>query len=421
MTTPRRRGRPRTKPKPIEAAAAKQHRRPALPPLPFEAERRQLVAELGRPSCAEFTPSDATGLAPIDSDHSADVAHLPVRLPGVRFALSAAQQAAAVANLQAFAKHGVTGLAANSRRTMLADWLTWLAFCRQRDRPALPVHFDDLREFLDELIDAGRKRATVEHHLYTLRQACAFYGCPDPMGQPVAKAYWRDTCRDRLIAAKRQAEGLRQDDVERMVASLDLDVPQQARDAALVRMAYDLLARRNELATARWTDLKLPRRGHGFYTVPRSKTDQEAKGTMLALSPATVAALLAWRRHAHPELPYVFQPMKVRRHTTGPAKGDLIIRPLDAGEIPKIWNRLAVAAGIDGGERRFSGHSARVGAAQDVTDAGGDVALLMKLGRWKTPVQPAHYGAAGIAARAMDTRQGLLDALRQRTRPESGE
>jgi len=411
----RRRGRPRTKP--VDAVPAPTpHRRPPLPPLPFESERQQLVAELARPSAAELTPVEATGLAPIDGDQGADVAHLPVRLPGVRFALSPAQQAAAVATLQAFAKHGVTGLAANSRRTMLADWLTWLAFCRHHDRPALPVQFDDMREFLDALIDAGRKRATVEHHLYTLRQACAFYGCPDPMAQPVAKAYWRDTCRDRLVAAKRQAEGLRLDDVDRMVAGLDLAVPQQARDAALVRMAYDLLARRNELASALWTDLKLPRRGngHGFYLVPRSKTDQEGKGTLLALSPATVAALQAWSRHAHPALPFVFQPMKVRRYRTGPQKGEVIVRPLDAGEIPKIWNRLAVAAGIDLGERWFSGHSARVGASQDVTDAGGDVALLMKLGRWRTPVQPAHYGAAGIAARAMDTRQELLTKLKQR-------
>ncbi len=406
--TPRRpRGRPR---KPTtEASEPSKRRRPAPLPLPFEADREWVVSEVNRPRRADFTPALGTGLAPVDA--GTDVAHLPVRVAGIRFAMTSEQQEAAIANLRAFAKHGVTGLAANSRRTMLADWITWLAFCRHHDCPALPVAFDDLRVFVDALIDAGRKRATVEHHLYTVRQACAFYGCPDPMGTPVAKAYWRDVCRDRLVAAKRQAEGLRQDDVEVMVAGLDPAIPQQARDAALARMAYDLLARRDELATALWTDLRLPAHGPGFYRVPRSKTDQEGKGTLLALSRATVDALLAWRRHAHPDLPYVFQPMKVKRHRSGSNKGAVIVRPLDAGEIPKIWNRLAMSAGIDVSERRFSGHSARVGASQDVTDAGGDVALLMKLGRWRTPVQPARYGEAGIAERAMDTRQELLDKL----------
>lgn len=405
--TPRPRGRPR---KPTcEKNPPGSRRRPRLKPLPFETERAAIAAELERPNRVAFTPVPDTGLAPVDT--GSDVAHLPVRIPGIRFAMNPGQQAAAMTNLQAFARHGVTGLAANSRRTMLADWITWLAFCSQNDCPALPVAFDDLRVFLDTVIDSGRKRATVEHYLYTLRQACAFYGCPDPMSAPVAKAYWRDACRERLRAAKRQAEGLRQDDVEIMVANLDTEIPQQARDAALVRMAYDLLARRNELATALWTDLRLPSRGSGFYRVPRSKTDQEGKGTLLALSRTTVDALLAWRRHAHPDLPYVFQPMKVRRHTSGPNKGSVIVRPIDAGEIPKIWNRLAQAAGIDVTQRWFSGHSARVGASQDVTDAGGDIALLMKLGRWRTPVQPARYGEAGLAERAMETRRELLDKL----------
>lgn len=387
-------------------------KRARLAPLPFEFERCAIAEELDRPNRLDFEPALGTGLAPVDA--GADVVHLPVRIEGIRFSMSIEQQQAAMRNLQAFAKHGVTGLAANSRRTMLSDWITWLAFCRHKGCVALPVAFDDLRVFVDTLIEAGRKRATIEHHLYTIRQACAFYGCPDPMSASVAKAYWRDTCRERLRAAKRQAEGLRQEDVEVMVANLNPDIPQQARDAALVRMAYDLLARRNELATALWTDLRLPNRGSGFYRVPRSKSDQEGKGTLLALSRATVDSLLAWRRHAHPELPYVFQPMKVRRHSSGPNKGSVIVRPIDAGEIPKIWNRLAQAAGIDITERRFSGHSARVGASQDVTDAGGDVALLMKLGRWRTPVQPARYGEAGLAERAMETRQELLDKLSAR-------
>lgn len=396
-------GRPR---KPKRAPPLKRKSQ-AIPTLPFAAERRLLAGELQRVPVNKG-PASTTSALVVASAASGDVAHLPVRLPGIRLELATEQLAIAMKNLQDFAEHGVTGLASNSQRTMRSDWLNWLAFCRHTDSPALPIAFRDLREFLDTLIQAKRKRSTIEHHLYTLRQAAAFYGCPDPMQSPVAKAWWRDTCRDTLKAAKRQAKGLVMEDVEKMVANLDLEVPRQARDAALVLMAYDLMARRSELTEARWEDMELPNHGLGNYTVPRSKTDQEGEGTILSLGEATVTALRAWREHAHPELPYVFQPMQVKRHQSGALKGEVIVRPLDAGEIPKIWNRLAKAAGVDVSKRGFSGHSARVGAAQDLTAGGGDLPLLMKLGRWKSPVQPARYGEAGLAAAAHEQRQEIL-------------
>lgn len=413
MPAKRGRGRPR-KPRPEAAETITQKKGPKA--LPFAAQRKVIAAELERVTAPSSSVPAATRGDLIPAGSAGDVAHLPVQIPGLRFALNDEQRAAAQENIAAFAKHGVTGLADNTRRGMLGDWLNWLAYCQANDLPVLPVEFDPLRGFLDALMDAGRKRATVEHHLYTLRRAAKFYGCPDPMDSEVAKAYWKDACRTRLVAAKRQAEGLRADDVERLVAGLDPDVPKDARDAALVRMGYDLMARRNELAEARWEDLDLPARGYGRYRVPRSKTDQEGEGTVLALGRATVDALLAWRRHARPELPFVFQPMKPRRYTRGPNKGELIIRPLDAGEIPIIWNRLAVAAGLDADRRSFSGHSARVGGAQDITAGGGSVALLMKLGRWKSPAQPARYGEAGLADEALAEREQVLANLKNKTR-----
>ena len=39
----------------------------------------------------------------------------------------------------------------------------------------------------------------------------------------------------------------------------------------------------------------------------------------------------------------------------------------------------------------FSGHSLRVGAAQDLLAAGVDLPGLMQAGRWSSPVMPARY------------------------------
>ncbi|ALJ39350.1 tyrosine-type recombinase/integrase [Azospirillum brasilense] len=49
------------------------------------------------------------------------------------------------------------------------------------------------------------------------------------------------------------------------------------------------------------------------------------------------------------------------------------------------------AANADPLAAGFTGHSLRVGAAQDLLAAGVDLAGLMQAGRWKSPQMPARY------------------------------
>ena len=57
---------------------------------------------------------------------------------------------------------------------------------------------------------------------------------------------------------------------------------------------------------------------------------------------------------------------------------------------------MAVAAGLGEG---FSGHSPRVGMAQDLTAAGAGLAAIMVAGRWKSERMPAYYSRAEEAGR----------------------
>ncbi len=41
----------------------------------------------------------------------------------------------------------------------------------------------------------------------------------------------------------------------------------------------------------------------------------------------------------------------------------------------------------------MSGHSCRVGMAQDLVASGADMAGVMQAGRWKSPQMPARYSA----------------------------
>ena len=48
----------------------------------------------------------------------------------------------------------------------------------------------------------------------------------------------------------------------------------------------------------------------------------------------------------------------------------------------------------------LSGHSARIGAAQDMIAAGIDIAAILHAGRWKSPAMVNRYGERLLARRS---------------------
>ncbi len=63
---------------------------------------------------------------------------------------------------------------------------------------------------------------------------------------------------------------------------------------------------------------------------------------------------------------------------------------------PSHPERRAAAVGLEG---RISGHSLRVGYAQDLASAGAELTELMNAGRWQSPAMPAHYARGQLAGR----------------------
>lgn len=325
-----------------------------------------------------------------------------------RMALSPEQQLAAGVNLDAFAKHGVTGYAPNSLRSIRADWTNWMAFCVAGDRVAMPIAFDDVRAFVDAQVSLGRARATISHHLFTLRMMSGMYACPDPMAAPVAKAYWKDICRESIVAHQKQAVALTLADVERLLSGLDLTDKRDVRDAALVRMAYDLLARPSEVVAIVWEAIAFDESdGSGTYRFGRTKTDPDGAGVESYLSPETCAVLHQWHAFGVGERRYVFHGVPPRRIERGPQRG--LARPLDVQAVGRIYARLAERAGF--GKNAFSGHSARVGATVDMTRANFDLPAIMQAGRWKSPQMPARYAAKARAGRAGKDRMTRVRAM----------
>ena len=88
------------------------------------------------------------------------------------------------------------------------------------------------------------------------------------------------------------------------------------------------------------------------------------------------------------------------------SKGGVLGERLQAAEVARIVKRLARKAGLpEATVARLSGHSCRVGMAQDLVAAGADVAGLMQAGRWKSMQMPARY------SERLDAKRGVVAQL----------
>ena len=132
-------------------------------------------------------------------------------------------------------------------------------------------------------------------------------------------------------------------------------------DLALVAVLSDGGLRRSEAAALTWGDLQRWDDGSGRITVIRSKTDAEAQGAVVAITP---------RRHAG-----------LGRHPAGVGDGQKMFG-LSESQIDRRVKVIAKAAGLVDWEF-FSGHNGRVGMARRMAQNGAPTHEIERQGRWK--------------------------------------
>ena len=170
---------------------------------------------------------------------------------------------------------------------------------------------------------------------------------------------------------------------------------QGLRDRALIAVGYDTLCRRAELVQLRVDDLSPKHDGSATILVRKSKADQFGRGRLAYLSAEALNHVQAW--------------ISAAAITTGPlfrgVRGTKVmpeaLHPYSVARILKDTARNADLA--EDLIAKLSGHSMRVGAAQDMAAAGIDLGAIMHAGGWKSPDMVMRYiehmevGKSGMA------------------------
>ncbi|KZY53815.1 hypothetical protein A3734_14435 [Sulfitobacter sp. HI0054] len=155
------------------------------------------------------------------------------------------------------------------------------------------------------------------------------------------------------------------------------------RNTAMLSLGYELMTRRSELVALRDEDITLRGDGTLRVLIRRSKADQEGQGRVAFTSVDTAQRVLDWQDWRGASTQWLFCPIYQERP---------VDRSLSDTTVKTVVKTAAKQAGYPAEDvRAFSGHSMRVGAAQDLLRKGFDTAAIMRAGGWKSVNVLARY------------------------------
>jgi integrase len=279
---------------------------------------------------------------------------------------------------------------ANTLRAQKADGAIFQAFCESRNEPYLPADPKAIRAFIETQVKAGKKPATVKRYVATIARVHIAAGLLNPCSSEAVRLGLKKMGRE-TSARQDQAHPLGWKDIKEFIdgagESLRAD-----RERAMLCVAYETLARRGELVALEVRDIDFHPNGTGQALIRRGKTDAEGQGRVAYLSRETVKWLKVWLEHSSVTEGAVFRRLIGKDQVGG---------PLNPGSVPPIFKRVAQWIGMP--ERfvdRVSGHSTRVGAAQDLAELDIDLAAITQAGGWKSTRMPLQYAEKINAARS---------------------
>ena len=288
------------------------------------------------------------------------------------------RQPAALPELRA-ADRGVASslesvLSDNTRRVYGTQWRIFAGWCDEVGLVSLPAEPLTVARYLAARAGSGASIATLRLATSAISKAHEWAKLESPCRDPGVRASLKGWGR-RLSKPQRQSGALTADvlAVIRLTAvqprkrGRGFETPAQAAergkfDLALVAVLSDGGLRRSEASALTWGDVQRWEDGSGRITVIRSKTDAEAQGATVAITPAAMDALSA-----------------IRPAGVG---GEAKVFGLSESQIARRVKAIARAAGLENWEF-FSGHSGRVGMARRMAQNGAPTHEIERQGRWK--------------------------------------
>ena len=263
--------------------------------------------------------------------------------------------------------------AQSTMRSYHSDVEAFETWCQENKCNAFPASVDTVCRFLQEQ-GAIKAPSTVRRRLYAIRKVHRLLQLEDPTHDEDINLTFRRIKRAKYTRPK-QAKGVTREYLDKFLA-VQPDNPWGLRNRAMLSLGYELLARRSELVALTVNDLEFLNDGTARVIIRRSKADPFGQGRIAFTSKITTKVLREWLEWRGPDITFLFCPIYQEK---------AVDRDLSTTTVKRLVKSAAKAAGFEKAViETFSGHSLRVGGAQDLLCAGHDTAAIMRAGGWKS-------------------------------------
>ena len=262
--------------------------------------------------------------------------------------------------------------ALNTLRAYRADMLEFIGYCDQCSSNALPASPATVANFLLHSSEQGIKTATIRRKVSSISAIHRLSYLEDPTKHPEVKITMRKISR-QLGTRFDQAFPVTQIILNKLMAVCGQDL-HGLRNKALLMLAYDSMCRRSEVVSLRVDEMEWLSDEGVSILLRRSKTDQHGNGKWIHLSTAATKAVEDWLQAAQIQDGFILR---------GIQSNGKVTHSLCDSRISRIYKSLARLAGLS--ERivqSISGHSMRVGGAQDLLIQGASLPQIMVKGGW---------------------------------------
>jgi site-specific recombinase XerD len=289
------------------------------------------------------------------------------------------------ARLAAYAQAADGAFSKATEHAIRVDTKVFGDFCAALGRSHLPAEPATIVSFIDHCVGTlGHKLATIERRLTSishLHKAAGFGGPDNPARSDLVRLRMRKVRRE-MGCRPRQVAPLGEREAGMIIAAVGAK-PKLGllRDITMLLLARDALLRRGEVVALDHADLEIDG-DEALVHIRRSKTDQEGRGGAIQyLGPRATLWLGRWIAAAGIADGPLFRSVNKAARVGGGR--------LEDREIARAYKRLAELAGLD--PAAVSGHSTRVGMAQDFCANGAGLYDLMRAGRWKSLAMVSRY------------------------------
>jgi integrase len=284
--------------------------------------------------------------------------------------------------------------AENTQRNLTQAWNNYLFWCRENNCidthvPASPEQIENYLNFRATFVAKG----TLALDCWAISTMHKISGCPDPFNDFNLITTKKKLFRKLII----ESDGVKQAYAFRMKHLLELfgylidtDDLGYARLLCVAAVSYESMLRESEMVRIKISHIteSETKAGYGILKIPYTKTNKSGESEYCELSPPVMKAVNNYLRMCKRNLMsdgYLLAGLTKTRTTRNNNK------PLSVDVIDNQFKEIHVLLDLEGKCPRFSSHSARVGAAQDMAVDNHSIQEIQKSGRWKSPEMVYNY------------------------------